>query len=320
MPKNCLSSIDIERISNFDRKYIEKRLGIKKIYRSDESTSACDMAISAGMLCLNDTDKKNIDALIWTGSENKDYYVWMASAYIQNSLSIRNNIPTFDIFSQSCTDLTAIRVAKAFLYSEHNMNSILLIGGHKINDLVNYSDQDTSFLFSFSDGASCILLSKGDSNPVLSAYSICDGSFSIDVKISPIFNGLISKNVFKVNDYNSLRKRLTHRTIVNYCEVINKNLNSLNLKTGDQFFLAINHLSESILNRIIKSLNYEVKLCSSLDQFGHIGSIDPWIAVREAENREVLNSGDIVCMVSAGLGYTWSAVTFRWDKPIFKSQ
>ena len=51
-----------------------------------------------------------------------------------------------------------------------------------------------------------------------------------------------------------------------------------------------------------------------LSHYGHIGQIDQILSLYLARKERKLHEGDIVSLVSAGIGYAWGAITVKWGK------
>lgn len=49
-----------------------------------------------------------------------------------------------------------------------------------------------------------------------------------------------------------------------------------------------------------------------LDWYGHMSALDPLFGLHLLKEREVLRQGDTIVCVSAGTGYTWSAIVIEW--------
>jgi 3-oxoacyl-[acyl-carrier-protein] synthase-3 len=49
-----------------------------------------------------------------------------------------------------------------------------------------------------------------------------------------------------------------------------------------------------------------------LAEFGHHGQNDQLLSLDLALEEGRLKDGDVVLMISAGIGYAWNAVTLRW--------
>ncbi len=44
-----------------------------------------------------------------------------------------------------------------------------------------------------------------------------------------------------------------------------------------------------------------------LEDYGHMQGVDPFISLKLAEEKNLLRPGNLICLVSAGTGWTWGA-------------
>jgi 3-oxoacyl-[acyl-carrier-protein] synthase-3 len=51
-----------------------------------------------------------------------------------------------------------------------------------------------------------------------------------------------------------------------------------------------------------------------LEEFGHHGQNDQILSLELAVEEDRLKEGDLVLMISAGIGYAWGAVLMRWGR------
>ena len=54
----------------------------------------------------------------------------------------------------------ALKVAKDMLYSDNSIKNILLVGGCKESQIVDYDNPRSRFMFNFADGGSAALVKK----------------------------------------------------------------------------------------------------------------------------------------------------------------
>ena len=54
-----------------------------------------------------------------------------------------------------------------------------------------------------------------------------------------------------------------------------------------------------------------------MDRYGHFGAPDQVLSLGLAERQKILKEGSHVVLASAGIGYTWSAVSIHWKENCF---
>lgn len=323
MPEEFEDAAYIAKAADLPLEVVKNKMGIIRKCRAPRDLHPGQMAINAGLEVLEGIDPDSIDAIIWTGSEYKDHIVWSAGIYVQEKLGLKKAWAV-DIGSRCSNKVVGIKLATALIESDKKINRVLLIGGHKTGDLVNYKDPNTRFLFNLSDGASAMILERGDTNPVGETQVMTDGSFSLDVIIPAGGTKLRSRDEIKledtflqVQDIAGMRERLEKHSIKNFQKVILDSTQSFN---GKLDYLALLHMKRSGHDEILKSVNVAQEQSTYMDRFGHFGAPDQPLSIALAERQGKLTPGSIVCLASAGIGYTWSAVSFKWNKNIFSEK
>lgn len=305
---------------------VAKKLGIVKKCRAPLDVHPSTMAVNAARSALEGIDPKSIDLIIWTGSEYKDYNVWSAGIFVQRELGL-DNAWAFDMAARCSTNVVGLKVAKALMQSNPNIKRALLCGGHKTGDLVNYADPKARFLNNLSDGGSAMVLEKdGDGPEILESSVITDGAFSLDVIIpgggtrNPTRDGVKYEDTFlQVPDIEGMRVRLEQKTIPNFLKVI-KDAATASMPNRPIDYLALLHMKKSAHDEIVKLLELKDEQSIYLDHYGHFGAPDQVLSLGLAERRGLLKSGDHVVLASAGIGYTWSAISLKWTGPCFKQE
>lgn len=318
IPQSFEDSNFIAEKSGIPEFVVREKMGIKKKCRAQKKMNTSQMAVNAAREVLKEIDPKSIDLIIWTGSEFKDHPVWSAGIFVQEELGC-TNAWAFDLSSRCSSNVVGIKVAKSMMLQDSNLKRVLLCGGHKTGDLVNYQDESSRFLYNLSDGGAAILLERGEKNPILESSVITDGAFSKDVIIPA--GGTAMPWSEKAEDYcltcpdiNGMRERLADRSLDNFMSVIKKAA-VLSFPDKPIDYLALLHMKRSAHDELLKRLELKVEQSIYLDEYGHFGAPDQVLSLGLAEKH--LTSGSHVVLASAGIGYTWSALSLRWDEKTF---
>ncbi|MDJ0838877.1 MAG: 3-oxoacyl-ACP synthase [Acidobacteriota bacterium] len=321
LPEGYEDAAFISRESGVPEEIVRTKMGVVRKCRAQLEDHPSLMAIRAARKVLEGLDPDSIDLVVWTGSDYKDYPVWTASVYVQEQLGLRKAW-AFDIAARCSTNVVALKVIKNQMIADPSIKRALLCGGHRTGDLVNYKDPKARFLYSLSDGGSAILLERGDENPILGSAVMTDGSFSEDV-ILPAggTRNRIRKEVrheytyLNVPDIQGMRERLADRSIENFSKVIKDTEAASNCGPID--YLALLHLKRSAHDAILAEAGVTQEQSIYMDHFGHFGAPDQVVSLALAEQYGKVKPGDHVMLASAGIGYCWSALSFRWDRPTY---
>lgn len=298
---------------------VRDKMGIVRKCRAKAEDHPSLMAIRAARKILANIDPDSIDLVVWTGSEYKDYPVWTAAIYVQEQLGLRNAW-AFDMAARCSSNVVGLKVVQAMMVADPSLHRVLLCGGHRTGDLVNYQDPDARFLYNLSDGGSALLVERGAPNPLLGSSVRTDGAFSLDVIIpgggtrNTVRAGVDTADTYlRVPDVAGMRERLADRSIENFLTVIRESAASY-FRPID--YLALLHMKRSAFDAIVSHLGLSPEQSIYMDHYGHFGAPDQVVSLGLAERRQRLQPGDHVVLASAGIGYTWSALSLRWDTPI----
>ena len=318
LPETYEDAEFIAKESGLPEVVVREKMGIKKKCRASKAMNTSEMAVRAAKEVLKDIDPNSVDLVIWTGSEFKDHPVWSAGIFVQEQLGCRKAW-AFDMSSRCSSNVVGIKVAKSLMLQDPSLSRVLLCGGHKTGELVNYQDASSRFLYNLSDGGAAILLERGEKNPILESSVITDGAFSKDVIIPA--GGTAMPWSEKSEDYcltcpdiEGMRQRLADRSLDNFMSVI-KGAAQASLPDQPIDYLSLLHMKRSAHDEILKRLELKDEQSIYLDEYGHFGAPDQVLSLGLAE--KFLKPGAHVVLASAGIGYTWSALSLRWDEKTF---
>lgn len=329
LPELRETSSDIARASHIPEHVVREKMGIVEKCRATRDQHPSMMAVEAAKAVLKDEPEDSIDMIIWTGSEYKDYQVWSAGIFVQRELGLKK-AHAFDLAARCSTNVVALKVAKSLMLTDSKIKRVLLCGGHKTGDLVNYQDPNSRFLYNLSDGGSAMLLERFDSPvglenigaEVLSSSIVTDGAFSLDVIIAaggtrkPAHEGVnFAETCLQVPDVEGMRERLAASSIERFLYVIKTAAQESMARPID--YLALLHMKKSAHDELNRLLELREDQSIYMDHYGHFGAPDQVLSLGLAERQNKCVKGDHIVLASAGIGYTWSAVSLRWDGPVF---
>ncbi|NKW86357.1 3-oxoacyl-ACP synthase [Bacillus cereus] len=319
-PKDVETAADLSKKTGIPENIIIEKFGLYEKHVADETMHASDLAIAAAKPILLQVDPQSIDVVIYFGSPHKDYHVWSSAPKIQYELGLKNAY-AFEIMNVSSCFPIALKVAKDMLYSDNSIKNILLVGGCKESQIVDYDNPRSRFMFNFADGGSAALVKKDAKNGgILGSAIITDGSFHEDVRIPAGGSKQVAsydtvenrQHYIDVIDPNSMKERLDPISIPNFDKVIREALRKSGYTPKDIKVLLPLHTKRSMLIELIQGLGLTEEQVVYLDHYGHMSALDPCIGLHFANEQGKLQAGDIAVVVSAGTGYTWAATVIRW--------
>ena len=139
-----------------------KELGIERKCLPSREDQPVNMAVKAANQALEragDVKPEDIDMVIWTGEEYKDYIAQTASIRLQEETGCKNAW-AFDLVGQNVTSIQGLRVARDFILGDESVHTILLAGGTRNVDLVDPVNPDTRFLLASSASGGAMILKR----------------------------------------------------------------------------------------------------------------------------------------------------------------
>lgn len=322
VPPGIQDSAFIAEKSGIPLEVIEQKFGIKQKHKAGPDEHVSHMAVKAALDALQDFDPRDLDLVVYCGSEYKDYYLHNLAAKIQHEIGATSS-NAFEIHSLCSAGVWSLKVVKSMMLQDPDLNRVLLVTSSKEADLIDLKNQRARFMFNFGDGAAAALLIKGiNRNKILESSMITRAEFADDVAVY----GVGSRNYYRyptlnydlrnldVQDPLSMKERLDPITLDNFITVIEQAAQKSGYDPQDIDFIAPIFMKRSILLKILAHFNLTEEQSYILDHYGHCQSADAYIALVEGSKLGRLKDGDLVVMFGAGTGYTWAATALLWGE------
>lgn len=322
LPDDRMTAAEIARLANLPVDVVENKLGIIEKPIPGEDDHTVEMGIRAAKIALEKggIDPKHIDLIINIGEEHKEYPLWTSAIKIQEEIGAYHAW-AFDVALRCGTTIMAMKVAKSLMLSDPSIETVLLAGGYRNGDLIDYENERTRFMFNLGAGGGAMILQKNyGKNTVLEADLITDGSFSEDVVVpvggtkNPFTEEHLREGLYRldVTDPVGMKTRLEQKSLQNFLTAIRNSLQKSGYTEEDIDYIAILHMKKSAHDYVLNELGLSSDQSIYLEKYGHIGQIDQILSLELAEKEGKLKEGDVVVLVSAGIGYAWGAITLKW--------
>jgi 3-oxoacyl-[acyl-carrier-protein] synthase III len=328
IPKERLTAAQISAATNgvWSEAAIADKLGIveKPIAGKDDGTQ--EMGARAALDCLKNTGIPafEIDLILSIGEEWKEYPLTTTGIYIQERIGAVNAW-ALDIQQRCCTTVAAMKIAKDMMFADPEINTVLIAGGYRNGDFLDYTDNSVSFMYNLAAGAGAILLKKNlGKNALLGTHIITDGTMSRDAGVEfggtekPITCENISEayRSLRVFDEKHMKDRLNEVSMKNWMTCIDQAFIKSGIAKSELNFLASLHFKRSLYFGLVKELGLSPDQTIYLEQYGHLGQIDQILSLHLAAQQGKISEGSTVSMIAAGIGYAWGANVIRWGKYI----
>lgn len=326
IPESIMTAKEVAEATNgvWTEEAIIGKLGFsqKPIPGSGDGTQ--EMGVKAAIDCLNNTGTNplDIDVVLCMGEEWKEYPLTTSAIYIQEQIGAKNAWG-IDVQNRCCTTVTAMKMARDMLMADESINTVLICGGYRNGDFVDYTDKNMSMMFNLGAGAGAILLKANyGKNQLLSSHIMSDGSMARDagVEIGGITNPIRADNLNEA--YKSLRllapehmkNRLNEVSMDNWMTCIDKAFEKSGVDKTRLDYLAVLHFKYSMHKLMLDQLGLDESQSIYLSEYGHIGQVDQILSLHLAQRQGKLKEGSVVAMIAAGIGYAWAANVIIWGE------
>jgi 3-oxoacyl-[acyl-carrier-protein] synthase-3 len=276
--------------------------------------AAQDAVASAGVA------PEDIDVVLCTTEEWKEYPLWTAGIKLAYDLGARRAW-AMDVQMRCGTTMATLKLAKGLMQSDPAVNTVLIAGGYRNVDFVDYSNPRSRFLINLSAGGGALLLRKhAPRNRLLASTVRVDGSFSEDVIVpcggtrSPLTAEALAgrRYYLDVPDPEGMKQRLDPLSMANFVGVVDEALAASGCTRADIGYLNILHMKRSAHDFVLRELGLRPDQTVYLSNYGHMGQQDQALSIKLGLESGRLTAGDLMVMVAAGIGYAWSASVVAW--------
>lgn len=319
LPTHRQSAADIAAASGVPEAVVRDKLGLhgKTVPGPDDHSN--EMGIRAARMALAQAgmQAKDVDVLISITEEHKEYPVWTAGIHAAHVLGA-DRAYAYDVGQKCGSAVLALKLARDTLIADASLNTVLIAGGYRNGDLVDYRDPATRFLNNLAaGGGAAVVCREGPGYEILGASFRTDGSFSHDVIVpvggtrEPLHTGNLDQFRFQIPDQPGMKARLEEKSLRNFTTVIEEACARSGITPTDVAYVAMLHMKRSAHDEILKRLQIPADRSIYLSDYGHIGQVDPLLSLKLARDEGRLRSGDIAVLCAAGIGYVWNALCVR---------
>lgn len=322
-PPGFQTAEEIAALSGIPAAVVRERFGLdgKHVAGPDEHVSVLAAAAAAPILARHGGD---IGVVLYMGSPHRDFPVWSAAPKVQSLLGERvARALAFDIQGVSAGAPISFQVAKGLLETSDTMSQVLIAGGSREHDLIDYTNERSRFMFSFGAGGAAVLLRRDHpENHVLATCGFTDGSFADDVMVpaggsrEPASEDTVRarRHYLDVRDPSAMKARLDPISARNFVAVTTEAVERSGHRVADIDLLCPIHTKRSLFLEVLAGLDLREDQGVYLTDHGHMSAIDPLVGLQRAREKGRLRDGALVVLLAAGTGYSWAATAIRWGR------
>lgn len=324
IPKERHTSEYISKETGIPKNIIEEKFGLlgKSIPGPEDHTVKMGANASFQALKRAGITPEDLDVIIWAGEVYAERPLVVNGIKLQQLLGNPMKSWAFDVNQRCGTFLVGMLVAKSLIQTNPNINRILVASGYRNCDLVNYKNQRSRFMISLAaSGVAAIIRADYKRNEILGISAISDGRFADDVyipaggTIQPITSKALDEGLLylDVPDPEGLKDRLDKYSMDSFVRVIDKALAQSGYTREDINYLALLHMKRSAFEYVAKTVGVDPYTQSTyFEDIGHNGQNDGIISIEYGIRDGKIKNGDIIVIVSAGIGWAWNAGVIKW--------
>ncbi|MDA8258884.1 MAG: 3-oxoacyl-ACP synthase [Betaproteobacteria bacterium] len=336
LPAQHMSAADIAAATGgrWSAVAVRDKLGIvrKTIPGGEDGTQEMGVRAALDALARCGLDPMEIDLILCMGEEWKEYPLTTSAIHIQERIGARRAWG-IDLQQRCNTTLAAIKIARDMMIADPEIATVLIVGGYRNGDLIDYTDPDVSFMYDLAAAGGALILRRGlGRNLVLGSHIITDGSFSRDTGVR--YGGIVQPieslpeetlNELRVRGNRSLavfdpehmKAGLNAVSMSNWLTCIDRALEKSGATRADIDFLNVLHFKRSMHAELLETLGLETEQSVYLEDYGHAGQVDFMVSLHEGLRQGRLKDGDLMVAIAAGIGYVWGATVVRWGPAEF---
>ena len=331
LPEAVMGAEEIAAESGLPEWVVREKLGINQKHIPEPGMHPNLMAAKAAAQCLEkaNVDPKEIDVLLCTTEEWKEYNLWTAGIDLAYEIGA-TNAWGMDMHMRCATTIAALKLARSLMRDDPSIDTIMIAGGYVIGDFIDHTNLRTSFLFNIGAGAGAMLVKRDwPENHVLGTHLMSDGSMSRHVivpasgTVQHPTDEAVAKGLFKFDlvEPEAMKARLGEVSIDNWMTCVDEALRKSGTKSdgtsytrADLDYLNMLLVKPSAHKEILDLLGLTEDQSAYLSDIGHIGEQDSIISIIEGERTGKLKPGDLMVIVGAGIGYVWGAGVVQWGR------
>ena len=320
VPAASMTSAELAEATGISEAVIREKFGILKKPMPGPEDHPCAMGARAAQAALEKAgvDPLEIDVVLSISEEYKEHPLMVSGIKIQQLIGARNAWAV-DVAQRCCTTIAALQLAKGLLASDDRIRTVLLAGGYRNGDLIDYRNPRVSFMYALAAAGGALLLRRDHPrNAVLATSILSDGDFADDVRVHaggtvcPVGPEHLGTGamMLDVTDVDAMKARLAERSHPNFMHVIRDAAARAGFDAVD--YLGLLHMKPSAHRAVLAELGLGEDAAVYLSDYGHMGQLDPIFCLELGVASGRLRPGHRVVLASAGVSYAWGAASLRW--------
>jgi len=319
VPERVVTNEELTRQMDTSDEWIVERSGIRERRWVDEGMSGAEMAHRASVMALAEAglEPSTVDAIV-LATLSPDHFFPGTGVFLQRELGLEG-IPALDVRTQCTGFVYGLSVADAWIRSGQ-YRTILLVGVEIQSTGIDVSTRGRDIAVLFGDGAGAVVLTatEEEDRGILSTHLHADGRYAevlwAEFASSKHHPRITPELLAEGRHYPTMQGREVFKHAVSRMpEAVEEALTANGLTTADLRLLIPHQANLRITQMVQRRLGLtDDQVVSNIDRYGNTTAATIPIALAESVRAGRLTSGDLLCMVAFGSGFTWGSALVRW--------
>ncbi|MEU8461162.1 3-oxoacyl-[acyl-carrier-protein] synthase III C-terminal domain-containing protein [Streptomyces sp. NPDC029003] len=304
MPSGKLSVDDVSRESGHTVEKLGQVLpsGKFSVLAEGETPWGLGRDAAARLLARNPVPLDEIGLVLYAGSSEWGTPFWSPAAKIARELGI-GRAHCFEVSNFCNAGMVAVKIADDQVRAGTHKYALVVISD-RLSQLVEYGTGYIE-LFNFADGAAAVLISAD------AAYEVLGAAHHTDPQWVDSYYGEIKDGRVKVERGEKL-DGLGEAFLDNFTGLTAEVLAAIGQEVADVAYFLVTHGNQDTHRKYLSALGVDAsRSVFQYDLDGHLGGVDPFLALEELEREGRIGSGDLVIVATAGSGFTWGVTAIR---------
>ncbi|WP_217143820.1 3-oxoacyl-ACP synthase III family protein [Streptomyces sp. AC627_RSS907] len=310
MPSGRRSVDEVGRESGYGPDKLAQVLpsGKFSVLAGDETAWGLGRDAAARLLDRSPVPLDEIGLVLYAGSSEWGTPFWSPAAKIAAELGI-TQAHCYEISNFCNAGMVAVKLADEQVRAGTHAYALVVVAD-RLSELVEYGTGHIE-LFNFADGAAAVLLAADTPEAPDIRYEVLGGAHHTDPRWVDSYYGEIRNGEVKV-ERGEKPDGLGEAFLDNFTTLTHKVLTDIGAKVADVAHFLVTHGNQDTHRAYLDALDVDAsRSVFQYERDGHLGGVDPLMALEELEREDRIGSGDLVIIATAGSGFTWGVTAIR---------
>ncbi len=315
LPEKVLTNCDLEKMVETSDEWITTRTGIKERRIADEHTATSDLSTEAAEKAMQAAgiSAEALDCIM-VATVTPDMAFPSTACIVQKNIEAFNAC-AFDLEAACTGFLYGLVIADQFVKSG-TYKHILVIGAETLSKITDWEDRSTCVLFG--DGAGAAVLGPTSApDRGLVAYDLGADGTKGELLMQPA-GGSRKPTCQETLDHKGHYIKMQGNEVFKFAvkvigDTAEKSLAQIQKKADDVDLFIPHQANHRIISAALNRLGFTwEKTYVNVDRFGNMSAASIPVALDEALEKSLIQSGNLIALVGFGGGLTWGSCIFRW--------